>query len=164
VGPTSLTIHTLRPYDDWESMRTRVEQALTVHADQAEPAGVRRIGVRYIDHVPLKRGGPEPADLLGVPLSPLREFPAPSAFAHRTEHRFPASQILILSMVTLRATDEAQDHEFLALDIDSISQPSSPISVSQAMAVVDELKARVTETFESLITDTARRLFDVVVE
>src|SRR5437667_4206932 len=49
VGPGVLSIHVRKPYSGWEKFRLQIEEALGVYREIAEPTGIRRIGIRYIN-------------------------------------------------------------------------------------------------------------------
>ncbi|MDQ2696723.1 MAG: TIGR04255 family protein, partial [Pseudomonadota bacterium] len=51
VGPDMLSVNVLRPYDDWEQFRPRIDAALQAYAEVAKPNGVWRVGVRYINKI-----------------------------------------------------------------------------------------------------------------
>ena len=59
VGSDVLSVHMLRPYQDplqpnrsgWDEFEPRISKALKAYWDVAEPIGVCRIGIRYINKI-----------------------------------------------------------------------------------------------------------------
>lgn len=73
LGPEHLALETTA-YPTWESLRTRMEQALNALGEAARPRVRERIGLRYVNHVPADTHGtftgrvrPELLGLTGVP-------------------------------------------------------------------------------------------------
>jgi uncharacterized protein (TIGR04255 family) len=54
VGPGVLSVHVLYPYRGWEEFRPRIETAIAAYRAIANPDGIRRIGVRYINRIVVK--------------------------------------------------------------------------------------------------------------
>ena len=54
VGADQLSVHMLRPYTGWESFRPQIHQALDAYRSIAEPEGITRIGLRYINKISIK--------------------------------------------------------------------------------------------------------------
>ena len=166
VGPDVLSIHMLKPYQDparveaigWEEFRPRIDQALDAYWRVAEPAGVQRVGVRYINKivVPCARVEPRryvlcaPPDIHGLP-------DVLSNFFGRTEYVYDDGVRLV---VTYAITDAPTGCVAFLLDIDVIWQGDEAIAKEDALARADDLRVRERDAFEALITDEARRLFD----
>ncbi|MEA5551577.1 TIGR04255 family protein, partial [Anabaena cylindrica UHCC 0172] len=51
VGPDTLSIHSLRPYEGWEHFKQRIDNAFHNYLDVAKPIGVTRIALRYINKI-----------------------------------------------------------------------------------------------------------------
>ncbi len=167
VGKDSLSIHMLRPYQQqgeecrgsWEKFKARISEALDAYWKVAKPTGVKRVGVRYINKLVIPRGSVELEDYLVWGLPQTAALPETvSNFVSRVEYAFPDPVRLILTLGTVPASREGVQ-EFL-LDLDVIREDAKPLNQQQALSAVEELRARERKVFESVITDTARKLFD----
>ena len=164
VGPDVLSIHMLRPYQDvrnnggWDEFRSRIENALNAYWTVANPEGVSRIGIRYInkivfhqDRVPL--GNYLTCILPTVPGLP----PTVNGFFSRSEFSYDDGVRLILSQGTTR--DPENPFAFV-VDLDVISASDELLSAQKTMIRLDDFRRRERSAFEAIITDEARKLFD----
>lgn len=166
VGPDVLSVHMLRPYQrpeppdgsGWDEFHPRIAAALKAYWEVAEPAGVRRISVRYINRIVI----PEPMvrieDYLhsAVPLVPGLPDTVTN-FMSRTDYRCEDDAHLVLAHGTF--TPPSGDVGFL-LDIDVYWEPADLLSQTEALAKTDRLRALERDAFEAVITKAARKLFD----
>jgi uncharacterized protein (TIGR04255 family) len=172
VGPNILSVHMLRPYHDtsapenggWEEFRRRIEQALETYWRIAEPIGVYRVGVRYINKIVLTAAAPgaerpDPRDyLLCSPVS-VRNLPERmTSFFNRVEYAYDDHVRLVLTCGS--AEEESPERTAWILDIDVIWQREEPIEREAAIEKAEALRDRERVVFEAVITDKARRLFD----
>ncbi|TVR63977.1 MAG: TIGR04255 family protein [Candidatus Competibacteraceae bacterium] len=158
LGPDVLSVNVLRPYEGWTRFRQRIDTALQAYAEVAEPGGVSRVGVRYINKIVL----PEQAVELktwfrcGPPAVP--ELPGNMAgFMSRVEFLYPDAVKLLLTQASIDAPEEPA--AFL-LDLDVLWESGEARSPDAIMTVVDDLHARVGGAFEAIITDATRERFD----
>ena len=167
VGKDSLSIHMLRPYrhqcdegrGGWEEFKPRIFEALDAYWQVAEPKGVNRVGVRYINKLVIPHGSVELEDYLVCGLPRTVALPETvSSFVSRVEYAFPDTVRLVLTLGTVPASRE-EVQQFL-LDLDVIRESTEPLDQRQEFSAVEELHARERKVFESVITDEARRLFD----
>ena len=54
LGTNVLSVHVVRPYPGWEDFRPRIEEAVRAYANAASPAGVTRMGLRYVNKIEIK--------------------------------------------------------------------------------------------------------------
>ena len=158
LGPDVLSINVLRPYDNWENFRPRVEAAITAYREVANPQAVARIGVRYINKIVLPgteidlgtyfRCGPPTAEDL-----PKRM----GGFMSRVEYVYDDGVKLILTQASIEAPEASS--AFL-LDLDTIWEGTEPLGLDDVMATVDLLHEREGFAFEATITEEARKVFD----
>ena len=167
IGRDSLSVHMLRPYRQhgeetqggWDEFKPRISEALDAYWKVADPMGVKRVGVRYINRLVIPSGSVELEDYLTCGLPQSAALPETvSNFVSRVEYAFPHPVRLILTLGTVPAS-RAGVQEFL-LDLDLIREDAEPLDQWQALSAVEELRTREREVFESVITDEARRLFD----
>jgi uncharacterized protein (TIGR04255 family) len=161
VGLTSLSVHALRPYDSWEELEGRFRDVLAVYVDEAQPVAVSRIGVRYIDRIPLEGDPGRVANVLGVSVNPLSGVLAdPRALFCKLEHETGPESLITVTLATSQVSGGEGSQLVLALDLDSVwQQRSDPLSVAEAVERMSDLKAIVTDVFEALISEEARSAF-----
>src|SRR5690606_2725484 len=124
----------------------------------AEPHGVRRIGLRYINKVVIPEPNVEIARYLKAALPSVEGLPEQlTNFVGRVEYVYPDDVQLVVSHATVEAPAE---HVAILVDIDVIWQSNDPVDFGRALERADDLRARERGVFEVLITDEARSLFD----
>ena len=166
VGPDVLSVHMLRPYQKteepeesgWDEFRPRIATALKAYWDVADPVGVRRISVRYINRIVI----PEPVvrieDYLRCAVPTVQGLPdAVNNFMSRTDYGYEDGTHLVLAQGTF--PPPSGDIGFL-LDIDVYSEPAGLLTQTEALARTDRLRALERDAFEAVITEAARELFD----
>jgi uncharacterized protein (TIGR04255 family) len=158
LGPDVLSINVLRPYDDWERFRPRIETALAAYVDVATPKAVARVGVRYINRIVLPGAGLDVSVYFHC--SPPTGTGAPAqmvAFVSRVDYAYPDGAKLLLTHATMDAP--AGQAAFL-LDLDVFREASEPFPIDTVMGIVDELHEREGTAFEAALTEAARKVFD----
>ncbi len=161
LHPNTLSVNALRPYGGWSEFRTRISDALDVYRKLAEPMGVHRVGIRYINRMVLQgtpsclsryfRGGPTPVE--GLP---------PNAISILSRVQFLYEDGVTCRLVHSTFDPKQEDHVGLLLDLDLAwtGSESEPREIEDAMALVDDLRDRERSAFESVITDKAREVFN----
>lgn len=158
IGPDHMSINGLRPYEGWAALRPRVEQALNTYCGVAEPSGVVRLGIRYVN-------------IFGVPASSVdldtyfkyapRLDPALGLglqrFILRTES-FHSDGVRVNATLTDR---DGEDGVAFLLDLDVFQQwePEAPMDLSELGTRIADLREHEYQAFEAFITDEARQLF-----
>jgi uncharacterized protein (TIGR04255 family) len=163
IGEDQLSIHMLRPYTKWENFRPRIIEALNAYRDTVSPEGVNRIGLRYINRIVLPEENPELGDYFTIPPkfppveTPIRQL----AFFNRKEAEYLDKPIRIV--VTFADVDaKPSEKASVLLDLDIIwIRKEDPLSLVDALEVLDDMKVRHRQVFELLIKDKTRSLFDV---
>lgn len=168
VGPDVLSVHMLRPYNGplhsdiggWSEFRTRIERGLEVYWKVVQPRGVRRVGVRYVNRIQIPNRGVVIGDYLKCALPLVEGLPtSQDTSISRAEYTYPDRIRLIL---TQGLTESPESSFGYLLDIDVIWESNEPVSQDVAMERAGDLRAREREVFESVITEKARELFDVL--
>lgn len=166
VGPDVLSVHMLRPYQrpeapkesGWNEFRPRIATALKAYWDVADPAGVRRISVRYINRIVIPESVVRIEDYLHSAVPLVKGLPdAVNNFMSRTDYAYEDGAHLVLAQGTFPAP--SGDIGFL-LDIDVYSEPAGLLTQAEALARTDKLRALERDAFEAVITNAARELFD----
>ena len=168
VGRDVLSIHMLRPYQNpartdgggWEEFRPRIEKALDAYWHVADPKGVSRIGVRYINkiEIPSSQFPVRIKNYLNCATPDVEGLPDNmNSYVCRAEYRYDSNTSLVLSHSTVSAPPE---HLGFLLDIDVICRIDDPVELDVALEKTDLLRGIEREVFEVLITEKARELFD----
>ena len=166
VGPDVLSVHMLRPYQKpgaleesgWDEFRPRIATALEAYWRVADPVGVRRISIRYINRIVI----PEPVvrieDYLRCAPPSIQGLPDQvNNYMSRTDYGYADGTRLVLAQGTI--FQPSGEIEFL-LDIDVLSETSGILTRAQALTRTDALRSLERDAFETVITNTARELFD----
>ena len=160
VGADQLSVHMLRPYTGWESFRPQIHQALDAYRSIAEPEGITRIGLRYINKITIKAPHDDLTPYFTIP----PKFPEIDsttrllAFFNRKEAAVSDRPIRIV--VTFADVESAPSPSYL-LDLDIIwISPKAPVSLVAFPDVLEDMKTRHRKVFEALITDETRKIFD----
>ncbi len=159
--PNALSVYALRPYKGWSEFRPRISDALNVYQEVAEPAGVRRVGIRYINRMVVPdtpssissyfRGGPTHVD--GLPQN---------ATSILSRVQFLYEDGITCRLIHSGLDAEQEDHVGFLLDLDLAwtESENEPRAIEDAMALVDDLRDKERSAFESVITDKARKVFN----
>lgn len=154
LGPRSLSVSTLRPYDGWDAFRGRIASAFAAHGALVEAERtLTRVGVRYINVLSL----PEPIESLSDwfdcgPRAVEGLIEPRDPFMYRTTHTLSDGTRLTLSLTTLPAPGA------FGLDFDLAHVPASPMPEGQAMQHAERLHGHARHVFESCITDKTREV------
>lgn len=166
VGQDILSVHILRPYQypnaygntGWEEFQPRISQALDAYWSVAEPVGVCRIGIRYINKIVIPREKGNIQDYLKCTFPTVIELPEKmNGFASRTEFSYEDEVRLVLSQFTMLSPT---NHIELILDLDVIWKTEGTVARDKALEKVDDLRDRERAAFEAVITDQAREIFN----
>ncbi len=159
VGPGVLSVHMLRPYTGWEHLEARVASALLSYCSVAEPVGISRIGVRYINRIVVMAATVDLSDYFTSPPDPPSALPQQLAsFIMRWESSFDDIDGRLVT--TFASVPEDGEQCAFILDIDVIREWADPMPIQDAMVALNDLRARESVVFEALIQDKAREVFD----
>ena len=158
LGPDVLSVNVLRPYDNWEQFRPRVEAALNAYRDVARPKAVERIGVRYINKIVLPSTEIELATYFRLGPLTVEDLPKRMVnFMNRSEYVYDDGLKLIITLASIASPEGST--AFL-LDLDVILEGGEPLSLDEVMDTVDDLHDREGIAFEATITEKTREVFD----
>jgi uncharacterized protein (TIGR04255 family) len=156
-----LVFSRLKPYVDWESFSTEGLRLWRMFLDLARPSEVERLGVRFINQIPLKQitdvgkvmaKPPKCLDSLGLPLS---------SFFHQSTYEVPQEPYGINVTQTIQPPTPADNKEFqLILDIDAFTK--EPFDGEGDVLHEHLLKMRLLkdEAFFSLLRPKAIKAFE----
>ena len=166
VGPDVLSIHMMRPYQDprepersgWEEFRPRTETALGAYWDVAQPLGVLRVGIRYINKIVIPQGTVAVEKYLKCALPDVAGLPDQlTNFMSRVDYSYADNVRIVLSQGSV---DVPPGQVGFLLDLDVIWENSEPVDKLRALSIANDLRERERAAFEAVITDKARELFD----
>ncbi len=166
IGQDVLSVHILRPYHDplcpghsgWDEFHPRISAALDAYWEVAEPIGVCRIGIRYINKIVIPQETVKVENYLRCALPEISELPnSLNNFVSRVEYAYPDGVHLILSQGSV---DAPKERVGFLLDLDVIWESTEPIARDEALTKAGALRTREREAFETVITDKAREVFN----
>lgn len=159
VGPNVLSAHVTQPYPGWDIFRARIAEALKAYLSIANPNGIRRIGLRYINKVTISEPQPDLANYFSTPPAHILDELVIDNFLSRNEYIYQDEPIRVV--LTVARAESPPEVSAYVLDIDLIWQwPAEPLPIESTMNRIDELRRRERVVFERLITDRSRELFD----
>lgn len=154
-----MVVNQLRPYPQFEEWRPEVPRAVDVYRELAKPAGVDRLGLRYINRVvvaetqfPMERYfriHPQVPRELGASHGPFMlrlDLPASSG-----EHRL---------LITFGSAPSDAGTTAFILDLYDMVGIGPKEGFASLERRIDEAHANVEKAFEGAIIDSARALFE----
>lgn len=156
VNEHFLSVNHLAPYTSWEEFRPLVEQSLEAYVDVAQPKGLRRLGLRYINRIVIP--GPRAEMAQYFRFHPRVESGLPQDLAQfqcRIVAPFPEEKAFLHLQLLSQASPSDAELRFL-LDLDIFTQECT---VSEAPRWADAAHQRLDEVFRACITDKTRDLF-----
>ncbi len=159
VGPDLLAVNHLAPYPTWEGFVPLVQDAFDGYRAVAQPSGLRRIGLRYINRIVIPGNPLELADYLN-----FRPFIGPdlpqmmSGFILGVQSPFDDGRDILRLQLT---TDEPDEPDSLAvlLDMDYFLARPEAVSLPTALDWAEMAHGRVQEVFEACLSDRLRQMF-----
>lgn len=147
----------LKLYEDWEKFEAEARRLWCIYRELAEPSEVQRLGVRFINLIPVEPR--DVADLLILPPHSPESIKLPvNAFLHQTKFSIPNHPYELNVVQTLQPPAPPERQSFgLILDLD--------VGTTQAIQF-DEIDNRLLQmqwiknkAFFSLVTETALKRF-----
>lgn len=150
LSEKTLTINVLSPYTGWAQMRTDILWGWEKLRAVIQPAGIMRIGLRYINHIERASAHETPEAWLTssayLPQAVLRSLPG---FLSRLETRLDAHNRLI---VTLAEASGKSDTPAIVFDIDRIVEKVISLEAQELGEEVDQLHEAVWQVFSASLT------------
>lgn len=162
VAPNFLTVNCLSPYPGWNQFHTMISENLNKYTYVAEPEGLRRIGLRYINRIeiPITRVNLEDYfdfyPHLGDKL-PQEHGP----FIVGVQIFFEDKRdVLKLDLTTAKSSNSEGLPLFLSLDY--FCSQSNGIGLKEIDDWIETAHTHIEDTFEACITEKTRSLFEEV--
>lgn len=163
VGRDLLVVNQLRPYPHFEAWSPVIPEMLSEYRELAQPTGVARLGVRYINRITI----PQPGILMEQYFKIYPEIPSELGDEHgpfflrialRPRH---AGHSLLVTIGS--ATPEQPEQMAYLLDLYDTVPMDDPVALDIVLRRVNEAHENIEHAFENAITDATRALFDEVV-
>lgn len=163
VGPNFLAINRLKPYESWEEFLPIIEKGLHAYQHIVEPLTIKRIGLRYINHISVET----PPDYL-LPLDKFfniypftKNFPQSMLNSFNVGIQLPYEENRDNLKLTLSSLDtETLDEHIILLDLDYFLTKPDAIKPDGAISWVKGAHVHLEKAFEAAITDKLRQIFE----
>jgi uncharacterized protein (TIGR04255 family) len=150
----------LEPYEEWVSFQTEALRFWRIFLELAEPTVIQRLGVRYINRIPLNNGE-QPSDYLNTSPSPPPglELIAESFF-HQDTYPVPGSPYSINWVRTIQTLGAAPDNgRALIVDIDVFTHELLQVDHATLTQRLQDMRWLKNKIFFSSITQYALERF-----
>jgi uncharacterized protein (TIGR04255 family) len=159
IGPNTLAMSILRPYDGWENFKLRIGRALDAFFEAISQFAVTRIGVKYVNRIVVPIASANPTKFLtGLPAEDKISDTRLANFTQSSEFVRTDGIKLLVNQATLQP--RAPNTTEYLLDIDTIWDQKALENRAEIIAMVERLHDIEGAAFEALITNDARSLFD----
>jgi len=158
VGPGLLVANRLKPYTDYPSFRTFIQETINTYREVARPKGLRRIGLRYINRIEM---APEQSleDVFHIGFKIPEEFQSfPDPYLLRMEFAYCEERD---RLVVILATASPQEDSLNAvmLDFDYILIRPDEIN-GRLLEWMDEAHGKIEDAFHACLTESTLNTFE----
>jgi uncharacterized protein (TIGR04255 family) len=160
VSPTGVAFSRLEPYENWDSFQTEALRFWDIFIELAEPTSIQRLGVRYINRMPLNSGEWPSEYLHMAPTSlPGLDLPAESFFYQET-FRVPETPYFVNWVRTVQPQSSSPaDGPALIVDIDVFATELIDVDRESLIDRLNEMRWIKNKIFFSCITPMAQERF-----
>ncbi len=159
IDQNLLVINRLKPYPTWEAFQPQVRTGFEAYRTVADPKGIQRMGLRYINQISLPGPPPKIEDYFE-----FRPFVGPNlpqafgAFAVAIQIPYEEARDVLRLQLT-RAVVEMSDTLSVTLDLNyEMAQPDR-VPLDDVFAWLDTAHRHVEAVFEASITERLRETF-----
>jgi len=172
IAPNLLSVNHLKPYPTWNEFRPIILDNLGKYKEVANPKGVMRIGLRYINQIELPMESVELKEFFNFYPHLGGELPQEhGSFVVGVQLMYENERdVLKLELASAgveregglaKRLDLDYSQSFFAKESEKGSKPDE-ISMDDIEGWIEVAHTRVEETFEACITDKLRKLFEEV--
>lgn len=162
VGKDLLTANRLKPYTSWEEFLPTIRLGYETYCDVANPSGLQRIGLRYINLIPIHSDLAELSEFFNLHPAVGQGLPRSFyGFSLATEFSYPNSPDHLRVLLTSTQLSSPTDAE-VVLDLDYFLPDAESIPIGDVFNWVESAHTQVENSFESIITDRLRYLFQLI--
>lgn len=154
-----LSVNQLNPYSSWEHLLPLIRRGYDAYFDVARPAGLQRIGLRYINQIVIPEETVNLHDYFTFyPIAP-DSFPRTlDGFLLVADFAFAGQRDTLRVRLTSAQTPQA-DTNTLVLDLDYFTEKPDDLTFESVFPWIEQAHANIENSFEAIITDNLRRLF-----
>jgi uncharacterized protein (TIGR04255 family) len=157
IGPTMLSINQLKPYSDYPTFRNEIEARLSDYKAVADPKGLTRIGLRYINLLTVPEGQNLEAILnVGFKI-PQTLVDKPDPYLLRLEFPHQAGRDRLI-LIFAKAPDSPEKQDVM-LDLDYVIIRPDQIDEQEMMMWVDTAHEAIEDVFHACVTEAALASF-----
>jgi len=158
VGKENLTINCFKPYESWHSFEPVITNNFEVYKEVAEPKGLKRIGLRYINQINTGSNLVKLEEYFRFYPYVPNDLPQEHGnFLTRIEMPFSHNRdIMILAMGSALSPDGKVS---IILDIDYIMEKEQGIKLDETKKWLENAHTEIENVFEKCITEKCRDLF-----
>ncbi len=156
-----LSISHLKPYPTWQEFLPLIEQAFIAYRAVAEPKGLHRIGLRYINRIEIPGDQIKLEDFFNFFPTLTWQAPGQGFISFNASVYVPfdyAKDILKLQISS--GPSILPDALAVNLDLDYFTGRSGEVSFESAFAWIEQAHSRLEDAFEGCITDSLRKFFE----
>ncbi|MGB3139026.1 MAG: TIGR04255 family protein [Nodosilinea sp.] len=158
--PTGIVFSRLEPYETWMTFKAEALRFWDIFLELAEPSHIQRLGVRYINRIPLDNGEQSSRYLKIVPAVPPGLQLSTESFFHQDTYPVPGYHYLINWVRTIQpASSDPTNGRALIVDIDVSTHELLQLDQATLNQRLQEMRWLKNKVFFSCITDAALERF-----
>mgnify|MGYP001599290302 CR=1 FL=1 len=166
VDENMLAVNHLRPYSSWKEFFPTIKKAFEAYLNVANPKGIQRIGLRYINEINIPEVSLELEDYFNF--RPFIHDDLPQKLSSFTlGATFIFDEGRNLAKVQLLTSKQNDDKSIFILDIDyflaksdiSLNEPKKN-ALKSVYEWIDSAHSDLENVFEGALTDKTKKLFD----
>ena len=158
IRPNRLSVSHYQPYPSWGEFRLIIEQALKAYRDIADPNGIERIGLRYINEfifAPLS-GNPTLEQFFDFyPHLGDEMLPDPLSFIVGVRYAFEGGRDVLRLQMTPETGGQSGSLRIL-LDLDYFLADPGTLQFDNVLDWIDQAHERIRTSFEGCLTTLTR--------
>jgi uncharacterized protein (TIGR04255 family) len=163
VSPHFLSVSRLPPYEAWEEYLPLIDQGLRAYREVAGPAGIERIGLRYINRLRVPAAGIEMADYFDFFPHVGDNLPTMHG-SFICGVYFPFENGRDLARVQLTDQPSASGKSVFLLDIDYFLNEAGSVDFEEALGWLKTAHDHLEEVFEGCLKPALRDTFGEATE
>ncbi len=164
VGTHLLSVSVLKSYPSWPRFLSLIKRGFNTYRDIAAPKGIRRIGLRYINHIDIPGHDIKLEDYLEfrpyIGKGLHQDF---GTFALGVHFPYEESRDLLnLQLASLPQQIPSSNSATVALSLDYFLLRPGEVALEEAFQWIDAAHKHIEDAFEACITQKLRELFKEV--
>jgi uncharacterized protein (TIGR04255 family) len=158
VSKHLLVVNRVAPYEGWDKMRPLIERASSAYLAVAQPTGLSRLGLRYINKIAIPGTRIDLEDYFDLYPAVGDRLPQDHG-PFMTGIEIPYGKDLLKLQIS-SGMPESPKQGAIILDLDYSRMPVPDLACDATMSWLDTAHERIETAFEGCITDRTRRLFE----